>query len=421
MEENNQGITNEVKQEELFIPKTKHKALKIIIGVILLAGLAVGGYFLYQKKFNNPNTIVSNVLEDAKADIKNTLTEKVSGKKYKYDGYIKVDSNINQEGAKVFELLKNLQMQFNGEVDMDNSIGNISINTKYKNDKLIDMKTYYEKDTVYLLLEGIYDKYIKTKADDSNSISEIVPEFDIDTKDMQALSEALLTSLKDEVGKLDLKKENEKITIGDKEVSVINNYVELKNGEMNKFIKSFATSLKSNKEFIAALKKLGTDDPDELLEQISSSFGGEAFQGTYKICFYTDTGIFDKKLVSIRQTITQSGISISLNYDKISDDEMELSLSAMGAVISFRIKKNNSAINLIVSESMMGIYIKAELNFNYEQISEITKPDVSNSKDADDLTEAEVKEIENKLNSNKTLMGLIDELQSMVPQVNLDA
>ena len=33
-------------KEELFIPKTKHKGLKIILAIILIGALAYGGYYL---------------------------------------------------------------------------------------------------------------------------------------------------------------------------------------------------------------------------------------------------------------------------------------------------------------------------------------------------------------------------------------
>ena len=59
-------MENEVKEEELFIPKTKHKGLKIILATLLIVGLIIGGYFLYQYKFNNPKTIVKTVIADAK-------------------------------------------------------------------------------------------------------------------------------------------------------------------------------------------------------------------------------------------------------------------------------------------------------------------------------------------------------------------
>ena len=121
-------------EEELFIPKTKHKGLKIFIGILLIGGLITGGYFLYQYKFNNPKTIVDNLLADAKENVKKNLVNDVENDLYKIDGHIKIDANINNNTDETINILKDVEVQFNGEVDPTNSIGNLNINTKYKND-----------------------------------------------------------------------------------------------------------------------------------------------------------------------------------------------------------------------------------------------------------------------------------------------
>ena len=61
-------MEKERKDEDLFIPKTKHKGLKIMLAIILIALLGVGGYFLYQEKFNNPKATVMNIINDAEKD-----------------------------------------------------------------------------------------------------------------------------------------------------------------------------------------------------------------------------------------------------------------------------------------------------------------------------------------------------------------
>ena len=69
---------NKEKEEELFIPKTKYKGLKICLALLLIIGLAAGCYFLYQYKFNNPKTIVNNAIKEAKQNIQEILKEDTS-------------------------------------------------------------------------------------------------------------------------------------------------------------------------------------------------------------------------------------------------------------------------------------------------------------------------------------------------------
>ena len=401
----------EEKDEELFIPKTKHKALKIIIGILLLVGLATGAYFLYQYKFNNPKNIVNKVIEDAISDVREDLINEFNYDKYKLDGHIKVDANIKDELSSITDTLKNIEVQFSGEFDTKEEVGVYNINTKYKNDKLLDIKAYNEKELTYVLLEGIYDKYLKTdtsKEQEKKVVTEM-PNININPKDMQSLTDSLLKALKNSITNYEFLKESTKITIDGKETAVFNNYVILKDKEVNDFIKNIINELKKDTNFINILKKFTEDDIETVLNKIISGINEEEFKGTYKLCFYTDKSLFNKKLVRISQIVTIEDVSMTFNIDKLSDDEKIISLSSMGAEYSIKVKKNNSVINILLTQKILDMYMNIDINLNYEKINEITKPDISDSKDVNDLTDEEIKEIENKLNENKALEELIKE------------
>ena len=174
---------NEVK-EETFIPKTKHKFLKILLAILIVAGLGVGAYFLYQKKFNDPKSIVSHILETASNS--DLVINKEAGK-YKVNGIVKIDANLGEEDAKVTEILKDIKYQFSGEVDLKDSIANLDVNTKYKDEKLLDFKAYLENNIYYVLLDGIYDKYliINDNKEDSSSVMETVKDISLNSKDLK--------------------------------------------------------------------------------------------------------------------------------------------------------------------------------------------------------------------------------------------
>lgn len=409
MEKKEKEITE--KKEELFIPKTKHKALKIILAIILIAGLIVGGYFLYQYKFNSPKMIVNNVINDAKENFQSKIDESKKEELYKVDGHIKFESNINDE---TFKVLKDIELLFKGEINSKESFGNIDINTKYKNDELANIKAYYEKDVVYLLLDGIYDKYLKV---DTKDEKESIPKINLNSsKDIYVVYHSLLKAFEIELDKLEFKQENDTITIDGKETKVINNYVELKDKEVNELAKGIVNTLLKDQEFLTAINNITGEDYKEKLNETLEGINEEEFQGVYRINFYTDKGLFKKKLVSVRQTILVEGVSMSVNVDKISDEEVFMSISSTGITYAINVKSTNSMMNIIFSLNTMGQYINFEINMNYETIKEVTKPDVSNSKDINTLTEKEKQDIENKLKSNKALLKLIEELNKVGKQ-----
>lgn len=409
-------------EQENLITKQKHQGVKITIAIILILGLMVGAYFLYQYKFNNPKNIINNYLESAKTNLKNTLKSDIGNNVYKIDGNIKFDANIPVDTQETLDVLKNLLFTFDGEIDMANSKGNISFNTKYKNDNVLNLKSYYEKNVVYLLLDGIFDKYIKEDISVQNANEEInIPAVKIDPNDLQIIYSSMIDALKKEINDLEFKKENETITIDGKEIKVINNYVELHNKEINEFLVGIFNNLENDSKFTETLKKLSDIDIKTSFDEIVSSFNSENLNGTYKISFYTDRNILKKNLVSVRQLITIQGIPISFNIDKISDEEMNIEMSSMGIIYSIKVKKTSSNINTTITMNALGQYIKAEFNMHYEKIKEVTKPDLSNSVNADDLTEKQKEEIRKKILDNKYLSKLIEGMNDNNLSISIDA
>ena len=399
-------------EEELFIPKTKHKALKIILAILLLGGVITGGYFLYQYKFNNTKKIITDSLEEFKADIRDNLTTDFGENKYKIEGHAKIDANITEELSSITDVIKNIEVQFDGEFDLKESISNYNINTKYKNDKLISAKVYNEKNTVYMLLDGIYDKYIKidTTKEQENTIITEMPNVYINPKEIESITNSVINSFEKEITNLEFEKNDETITIDGNEMKVTNNYAILKNKEVNDLFKGFIKNLKDDTNFTDALNNLSNENIKESLDNLINEIDNDTYSGTYKICFYTDKGLLNKKVVRISQTISQGEVPITISIDRLNDDEFVITMSTIGVSYSLKIKKTNSIINIELSENILNMYMKMEVSMSYKKIDEITKPDVSDSKDINDLTEKEMKEIENKIADNKNLQKIVDEL-----------
>ena len=403
-----------VEQEELFIPKTKHKFLKILLALIIIGGIGVGGYFLYQEKFNNPKSIVRKILEESNNNLNELLINEKDNSKYKVNGLVKVDVNLGKEDAKIASILKDINFQFSGEVDPNESIANIDINTKYKNEKLIDLKTYFENNITYILLDGIYDKYLKIENENNNE--ENIENIKINVNDIQVLIKSLGSAFKEEITKYDFNQEKIVITIDGKDVSTLNNYLILKDNDVNKLINNIFQTMGNNSDALKAINSLTGVDGKQFLNALSSEIASASFVGTYRINFYTDNGLFNKKLISIRQEMTQYNMTTSYNIDRI-EDGFIFSTNSMGLTYSIKIKKNSSNFNLNINLNMLETYANIDISMNYEKINEITKPDISKSKKIDDLTETEKKQIEDAFKNNDALKNLFSKIQDSVPEL----
>ena len=402
-------------QDELFIPKTKNKVLKIILAIILIGALCTGGYLLYQDKFNNPKAIVKRALTTSIEEYKSSMNIDESMTKYKFNGLIKMEANLGEELLDITEIIKNIDLQFSGEADLNNSISNININSRYKDEKLLNFRAYFDNDNAYLLLEDIYDKYIKldNTANNESLVIDDIPTININPNDTNTIINSIHKAFNKEIDKLEFKKENATITIDEKEVDVLNNYVIIKGNKVIELIKNITNNLANDNELITILKKLTNNEniKSDLLNSLDD-FSETSFNGEYRINFYTDKGLLNKKLISIRQDIIQDGITTSFNIDKIDNDEYIFSISSLGTSLSIKIKKNNSNFNFGIKMRIMEMFVNLEVNMNFEKINEVTKPEITNYKNIDDLTDQDIQSINDAIEKNETLNKLIDEIES---------
>ena len=396
-------------KEELFIPKTKHKGLKIILAIILIGALAYGGYYLYKEKFCNPNITVSNIIEDSEKQIKNDLND---NNLYKINGILKIDGKLNEEYKPVMDILKNLDLNFILESDAKNNLFNISLNTKYKKEQLPDINIYNENDSLYILLQDVFDKYIEISSDEISRDVEI-KEKDISKSDIETMINSIIKAIKSSIKSLDYKRTEATIKIDENDRNVYNNYVQLNETEMKKLLKDIVNTLANDSEFIKVFKKIAGEKAE--FTDLNKEIDNAKIPGTYQLNFYTDKNIFSQKLVSVRLENTNDGVTSSIYYDKVSNDEVIISVNTSGGTITSRIKKTNSVFNANLNINILGYSFKLDLSSNYEKIKEITKPDISNSKKIEDLTEEEDNAIDEKLQQYKGMLSLIKDSAVLYP------
>lgn len=402
-----------MKKEETFIPKTKYKALKIMLAILLIGALIAGGYLLYKDKFCNPNKTVTTILEDIEKEAKNEFKENNS-KLYKLNGVLKVDANISPEYKPYTEILKNMDMQFSFDVDESNKILNGVLNTKYKEEQLLDINMFLENDTLYMSLKDVYDKYLKFTLNDITKEKDIeVPKISINEEDIKTITNSVIKALKASINDLEFKRLDTTIKIDNKDVSVYNNYVDLQNEEIKKLLKDIVNTLSNDSEFNVVFKKLAGENASvtDLIKDIDNS----TFTGTYRLSFYTNKSIINQKLVSIRIETTNDNVTSSINIDRISNDEVLFSINTSGGAIITRIKKNNSVFNFNLNVNILGATIKLDLSSNYEKIKEVNKPDVSNSKDINELTIEDEQDITKKMLEIKGMATLTEDLSKLFP------
>lgn len=232
--------------------KKSNKGLVVALAIIIIIAIigGVGYYFLrptspkdvfiggINSTFNNS---MYNVNEDVKK-INTTIT--LSGN---------IDSNI-EEIKSIAKYINDGKVSYNVQFDKDLKKALISANIDYQNENLLSGKIYYSNgdENVYVYVQDLFDKYFKV------SLKDVIE----DEEELATLKSMLNGESATQSGKIDYKKASNIIKDAminnlkdeyfskEKVDGVTKNTMKLTASELKQYIKSIATSLKENQDFI---------------------------------------------------------------------------------------------------------------------------------------------------------------------------
>lgn len=355
----------------------------ILVIIALVALLFFGGRY-YLSSRNNIKILVDNYFNYLEENIANTNSKSSSLK-------FNVKGDTNGDDGKVFKILNNLDFTINYDIDYKNDIVNLDLNTNYYGDKLININTYIENNTLYFYSGDLYNKYIEYKIDKDGNGEKVTKE---DIKILvNGIKNAIRESLKDEY----FTKSNEKVD------GKTLNKVELNLNDSNtkRINEDIINCLLRNDSFIDSTAKLMGKDRDEV------------------------KGLFNDELNNIKdEEYTDTTISLYTKFTKfvmleIKDDNDKLTIKKEDNIYSYKLEGSesyNGTIEVNSSNENYNIIIKdndnLEINIsgNFNKNTEVDKKDVSNSVTIDKITENEKEEIFDKVSKNKAFKRIYEDI-----------
>lgn len=393
------------KDDELFIEKDKHKFLKIFITIFLILGIiGGGGYYYYTNYYNNPHYTISQIFKTAKKNFTNNIQSKDETTKYKINALLKMEieskTKVSQSDQDIYDIINDLSLQINAELDTKLDTYNITLGSKYKDEDFININYYQEDKKAYVKLINLFDKYIKLNEDD---ISNELSNNNIKASDIENIGLGFMNSFEKIINQKKFTRTKEKITINNEEISVFKDCLTFKGNEFKNFINDIIKDLQNNAEFTHSYKKLFGQDLTTMDSDIT-------LEEDYELCFYTTTNPFNTKLVSIQLNEKYNNQTISFIID-IQDNELDLRIVAPNGLIEMNIKRNENNTIFEIKADIQDMIVTLKINLSKEAISSISKPDLSNAIDINDLTEEDQKSINEKLEANKALLQILDKIQ----------
>lgn len=356
----------------------------VVLVIIALRALLFFGGRYYLSSRNNIKILVDNYFNYLEENIANTNSESGSLK-------FNVKGDTNGDNGKVFKILNNLDFTINYDIDYKNDIVNLDLNTNYYGDKLIDINTYIENNTLYFYSGDLYNKYVEYKIDKDGNGEKVTKE-DIKTL-VNGIKNAISESLKDEY----FTKSNEKVD------GKTLNKVELNLSDSNtkSMYEDIINCLLRNDSFIDSAAKLMGKNRDEIKELFNDELNN------IKDEEYTDTTIslYTKFTKFVMLEIKDDNDKLTIKKeDNIYSYNLEGSESYNGTI---EVNSNDENYNIIIKDNN-NLEIKISGDFNKN--TEVIKKDVSNSVTIDEITENEMEEIFDKVSKNKAFKRIYEDI-----------
>ena len=395
-----------VNDEELFIPKKKHKFIKFLLFLLILGLIIGGGYYYYKNFFSNPTYIIHKGIDIFKEA---NTTEQEQFDKLKINTLVTSRASFNNELKKIEDLFNNLSIQLNGEFDNTNNKSLLNIDTKYKEKNLIKMQVYDNNKNTFLYLENIFDKYIKVGKDNNVNIN---------TNDLLNIKNGFINAITNELKKHEYQRKEENIILNNETISVNNNYLEFKNNDFNNFLINICNDLMKNGNFIKAFNNLDNIDMQKELNSIISSLTESEFKGIYTLSFYTKKSL-KQEFLSIRQNIKVDNNDFTISFDLVDKNNYLLTMNNEKMVIECQLSIYDNKFNIDLQIKVDESEIELISNVNYEKLDYFTEIDTKNNIELEKLSEDDYLVIEENISKNENMAKIYKDIFKIMRSIEI--
>lgn len=353
--------------------------ITVILIILLLAALAVGGWFL-NKVLTKPTA--KQVFETAIIDLYSNTNTVLDKEVNTVSGNFSIKPNIKYatENTEILDIINDIFLNFEYGMDYKNKVGFVSLDSKYKDSELLKADIYFENNKGYAFLHNVYDKYLSSDVEEYESI------FVTDNPNYQKIvlgeiKTALIASLKDEYF---IKEQTE---------NIVKNTLCIDNNNYPTMYNSIMTYLNNSTEFKTNFSKLF-----EIEEQELNEFFQEALSEpqnidqnvVHRISISIDNR--NNKFVGFEYKMLEGDIESKFAIDKKDDENYFIEVfteSKKTFDAKLTIKKAENNTNIIYSMNIEEITIGCDLNYSVKYNEPIKVFDVSNNIDYNTLTETD--------------------------------
>lgn len=403
-ESNNQNEYKEKEEIEAYFRDAKKKTFPIGMLFVIFILLIIGGCFYYYFIIDSPKNLFLTIIKDKFNGIKlDDTTYNIINYDYSFD--INIETS-NKEYLDIINILNQISITGHTDIDIKNKKNYTILNTLYQEKDLFGFEVYSENsNNIYLKLNNIYDKVIKSKIENK--------EDDINNTIDEISSKKIITSLTNAI--IDTSKNADYL----KEYTTLNdNIVKKITLTINKqFKESFYNNLLNDKDFITNYSKykgITEEEVKEIIKKEKSSLGEE----TGEISLYLS--ILKNEFIMLDISSDNDKVTITKENDKYNYKIYTDSIIEYQGYISIISNNNDYKINITHEDIEEELSFEINFNISYEYDNNINSLDTNNAIDYEDLTEEDMNQIMLNLMKNNVIMTLIEDINNIFLTNNIE-
>ncbi len=280
--------------------------IKVLIVALVILLILIGGYFGFNKIFNDPYKVYTGLVNEVFDSAINYTEETYNNSVYyPKDSKIKLEYNLNMQSS--LEKLKGFEdykygMNFAYDTKTKDIETKINVNNK-DNKKIFDLGVKLNKEKCLLQSESLYNKTIDLgKVDEELEYEDYVkmidsilnvPKYDDIKKSLNNLRDSIINA----IDKKNIKYKYDKLNIDGEDIRVIKYEYDFDKEALNDFYNKIADDLLKNYDFIEIISKIFNIEPKEIENKIKEAKSSFTKADSFTITIYKK--VFSNEVVKL--------------------------------------------------------------------------------------------------------------------------
>lgn len=319
--------------------------IKLLIALVVIVVVLIGGYFGFNKIFNDPYKVYTGLVNEAFDSAVNFTKDFYDNQiVYSETSKFKMEYNLNfQSSLETLKDFANYKYNLNMAYDFKTNDMQAKLNVNNESKRIFDIGVMLSKDKNLIQSESLYNKTIDLgKNDDDQAYDDLTDMTDIfiDVPKYEEIKDtlnSLRNSIINTIDKKNIKSKYDKLEVDGKDITVIKYEYDFDKEVLNDFYNKVADDLLENYDFIKILSKLFNMEPKEVEDKIKDTKNTFTKADSFTITVYKK--VFSSEIVKLtlltadEEYIEYFQDVILYTYEK---DEMKIDMTGDVTILTIK-------------------------------------------------------------------------------------